>query len=386
MRGRAITLFASVKRLPIQSIARFFGTVRPVRPVRQVRLVRLVRRVGYGTWARIICCLALLWIAQGSSLAQTAPKGLWLLPRKDSQNTARADIPGNMRSAPREVWRYGGDPGTFAYLAPVKIRGRDLYFGQVRSGLRLVGPDGRVVWNRPKLGIGSIVAVEDFAGDGATEALVTLGATEIALFDVATGEPRWTWSVPTGAFVGTYQIWRHASQVHLICFPQNSLKGFCFDLRSRSRTAPILWQRDYTSYWQGYGPSIVLADMDNDGIPDVVLAGKPGYIAVIDATDGRTKFDAHFDVPGADHLGRPYGLLTATDIDADGYKDVALLSCQVEEYIVILHNEHGKRLVPLWSQFVQQQLPDDSHELRPNITSLIDLNVGSPGTELEFAL
>src|ERR1041385_1165324 len=111
------------------------------------------------------------------------------------------------------------------------------------------------------------------------------------LLDVATGEPRWTWAVPTGAFTGAYQIWRHASQIHLLSFPQNSLRGYCLDLRSRKPEPAILWQRDYTQYWQGYGPSIVLADMDNDGVPDVVLAGKPGYIGVIDATDGRTKFD-----------------------------------------------------------------------------------------------
>ncbi len=185
---------------------------------------------------------------------------------------------------------------------------------------------------------------------------------------------RWKWAAPSGAFVGTYQIWRHGSQIHLICFPQNALAGFCFDLRSRARQAPIVWQQTYNQYWQGYGPLIVLADMDNDGIPDVVLAGKPGYIAVIDATSGKIKFDVHHDITGGDHTGRPYGLLVATDLDGDGYKDVALLSCQVEEYVTILHNDHGKRLVPVWSQFVQQQLPDDSHELRPNITSLVDLN------------
>ena len=332
-----------------------------------------------------ICCLALFCLACCAGVAQGPPKGLWLLPRKDAENTARADVPGSMKSAPKEVWRYGGDPGAYSFLAPVKVRGRDLYFSQVRSGLRLVSPSGAVVWNQPKLGVSTVIAVEDFDGDGESEALAVLGATEVALFDVATGERRWTWAAPTGAFVVTYQIWRNGAKTHFICFPQNSLRGYCLDLRSHSRQAPILWQRDYTTYWQGYGPLIVLADMDNDGVPDVVLAGKPGYIAVIDAEDGKIKFDLHQEIPGGDHLGRPYGLLVATDIDGDGYKDVALLSCQVEEYIVIVHNDHGKRLVPVWSQFIQQQLPDDSHELRPNITSLVDLN-GDGKKELVIGL
>jgi outer membrane protein assembly factor BamB len=315
------------------------------------------------------CCLA-----HTLGNAQDAPKGLWLLARKDTQNTARADVPGNMRSAPKEVWRYGGDAGSYSFLTPVKAAGRDAYFAQIRSGLQVVRPDGSLLWNRPKLGVASVIAVEDFLGNGERQALVTLGATAIALFDVSTGAPRWTWTVPEGAFIGTYQIWRHASQIHLLCFPQNSVQGFCLDLRSRARQTPVVWQRNYTGYWQGYGPSIVLADMDNDGVDDVVLAGKPGYIAVIDAQNGDIKFDIHHDITGGDHTGRPYGLLVATDIDGDGYKDVAVLSCQVEEYVTILHNDHGKRLVPLWSQFVQQQLPDDSHELRPNVTSLVDLH------------
>ena len=33
------------------------------------------------------------------------PKGLWLTPRKDASNQARADVAGNMTDAPREVWR-----------------------------------------------------------------------------------------------------------------------------------------------------------------------------------------------------------------------------------------------------------------------------------------
>ena len=107
--------------------------------------------------------------------AQSPPKGLWLLPRKISENTARADVPGNMKTAPKEVWRFGGDPGSYVYLAPVKVKGRDLYLAQVRSGLRLIAPDGTIVWSQNKLGVSSVLAVEDFDGDGEAEALVTLG-------------------------------------------------------------------------------------------------------------------------------------------------------------------------------------------------------------------
>src|SRR5579862_1151689 len=144
----------------------------------------------------VLCCLTGPCVSAQGASAQGAPAGLWLLPRKDSQNTAHADVPGRMRSAPKEVWRFGGDVGSYAFLAPVKVGGRDAYVAQVRSGLRLVRPSGAIVWSLPKLGVGTVIAVEDFVGDGASEALVTLGATEFALLDVATGETRWTWAVP----------------------------------------------------------------------------------------------------------------------------------------------------------------------------------------------
>jgi hypothetical protein len=322
--------------------------------------------------AKLMLLLMLLASAAG---AQKAPHGLWLLPRKDTQNTARADVPGRMQTAPKEIWRYGGDTNSYAYLSPVKVNGKEGYFAQVRSGVRFILPDGKLLWNLPKIGAGMVIAVEDFDADGESEALITLGQTALALLDVATGKTRWTWAPPSGTFVGSHKIWRHGKQARFICFPQNAVKGVCLDLTYHGSQPKIVWERDYpNTFWQGYGPLIVLADMDNDGVSDIVLASKPGYIAVFDAETGKIKFDIHHDVTGGDHAGRPYGLLTATDMDGDGFRDVAMLSCQVEEYATILRNDSGKRFQPLWSQFFEHDLPDDFRELRPNVTSLADIN------------
>ena len=330
------------------------------------KAVRTIRAAGF-------VCLILLLLMRAQ--AQSAPRGLWLLPRKDTQNTARADVPGRMKTAPKEVWRYGGDTHSYAYLSPVRVRGKEAYFAQVRSGVRLVRPDGTLAWNLPKIGAGMVIAVEDFDSDGQSEALLTLGQTALALLDVETGKTRWVWSPPSGTFVGSHKIWRQGRQARFICFPQNAVRGVCLDLTHHDSRPKIVWERDYPdTYWQGYGPLIVLADMDNDGLSDVVLASKPGYIAVMDAETGRIKFDIHHDITGGDHAGRPYGLLTATDMDGDGFRDVAMLSCQVEEYATILRNEGGKRFQPLWSQFFEHDLPDDFRELRPNVTSLADVN------------
>ncbi len=330
--------------------------------------------------------LALLPLLALSSGAQETPRGLWLLPRKDPQNTARADVPGRMKRAPKEVWSFGGDTGSYAYLSPVNVQGREGYFAQARSGVRLVLPDGKLLWNQPKLGVGGVIAVEDFDGDGASEALITLGQTALTLLDVRTGNTRWTWQPPVGSFVGSYKLWRQGEKRRLICFPQNTLRGYCLDLTHRGNQPVIVWEQNYpNTFWQGYGPLIALADMDNDGISDIVLASKPGYIAVISSETGAIKFDIHHNITGGESAGRPYGLLAATDIDGDGFRDVAMLSCQVEEYITLLRNDGGKRLQPLWSLFIEHDLPDDFRELRPNITSLADVN-GDGRKELVIGL
>ena len=86
--------------------------------------------------------------------------GLWLLSRKDPQNTARADVAGKMNDAPVEVWAYGGDTTSFAYAVPITFGGKPGYLLQPHSGLRAVRPDGAVLWERPTLGITGVVGVD----------------------------------------------------------------------------------------------------------------------------------------------------------------------------------------------------------------------------------
>lgn len=333
-------------------------------------LARLLR------FAMAISLIGLCSIAPvGGQQAEKERRGLWLLPRKDPENSARADVPGRMKTAPGEVWRYGGDRSSWAYLAPVRVDGKDAYLAQVRSGLRLIRPDGTIVWDDAKKGIGQVLRIEDFDGDGSPEALVTLGTTGVALINVATGVTRWSWETPTGSFVVTYQVWRQGKDIRFICFPQNAVRGICLDLTHKESKPRILWDRPYPdTFWQGFGPLIVLADMNNDRIDDVVLAGKPGYVAVIDAKTGVIRCESRHDITGGDHAGRPYGLLQATDLDGDGFKDVVMLSCQVEEYAMIVRNDGGKGLKAVWSQFLEHDLPDDFRELRPNITSVADVD------------
>jgi len=325
----------------------------------------------------MLTCAALIPSTAGGSAG-----GLWLLGRKDSRNTARADLPGNMKRAPREVWSYGFAPDTYSYLRPVSVGGKPAYFAQVRSGLRLVRPDGTKIWQRPTMGVGTVVDVIDRA-DGKPVALVTIGTDRLCLVDVTTGRTLWTWTLPTGCYLGGYQVVNEQGRTLLVVFPQNSMLGLCFDI---SAAPKLLWEQSYTGrYWANFGPFFVLADMDNDGAREIVLIGKPGYAGVIDIHTGAVKFDLKYDIPGEENAGRPYGLISAVDVDGDGYRDIVVVSCQVEEYISVLHNNAGKSLSVAWSRFVGLDYPAENIKMRPNTTSVADVN-GDGKAELVLGL
>ncbi|MFY7951843.1 MAG: FG-GAP repeat domain-containing protein, partial [Armatimonadaceae bacterium] len=72
--------------------------------------------------------------------------------------------------------------------------------------------------------------------------------------------------------------------------------------------------------------------------------------------------------------GRPYGLIQAVDIDNDGFRDAVVVSCQVEEYIGVVRNRGGKAFELVWSRFVENDLPYDTKELRPQVDSVADVD------------
>lgn len=307
--------------------------------------------------------------------AEPAPRGLWLLPRKDAGNTARADLPGRMSTTPREVWSVGGGRDDFIVCKRVEVGGATRYFGQVRSAIRLTDARGRTVWQNARMAVTGVLGVGDLRGQGGVEAIVTVGSTAAAMVDVATGGVVWTWSPPNGAYLGSCKLLIRPTDSRFVCFPLNTLNGYCFRLGGAGKAPELMWERTYAgAYWAGYGPQIVLADMDNDSRPEVVVAGKPGYVGVADLDTGAMRFDLHYKVTDGPDIGRPYGLLTAQDLDGDGYRDVVMASCQVEEYVGVVRNVGGKALALVWSQFVEKDYPDDRVELRPNITSVADLD------------
>jgi len=293
-----------------------------------------------------------------------------------------------MTEAPREVWRYPTG-GSVAFAREVTFQDADAVLAQVGSNLELRRWTGETVWRRNDLGVNLVLHVGDFDGQGGPEVLVRTDLRTAVLVDVATGRTLWSWQSPLNSFINQPAFHQTLAGIRFICFPSYSLDGYCFDFSGNRENPTLLWQKSYAGkYGNGYGPGTILKDMDGDGQPEIVLSGKiPSvYQAVIDVDTGEIQFEVNYNVEGEGQIwGRPYGLLHATDLDGDGFPEVVMASCQVEEYIGVARNVGGRKLEKIWSHFVEKDWPTDFKELRPQITSLADLQ-GTGKIELVVGL
>jgi hypothetical protein len=298
-----------------------------------------------------------------------------------------------MTAAPREVWRYGGG-GSYRFVSEVMVNGSRHFVAQMGGGLRLLDGEGQVVWSSPLLGLDCVMVAGDMGGTGAVRVLGSMGQAGLALYDLATGEPLWTWAPPAGAYSVRYQTLETAAGLRLFIFPAFSTMGVCFDFRGAPDEPRVLWQNDYAEqYWLGYGPNMVLADMDCDGTPELVITSKPAYAGVLDIETGAVKFDLRYEVqdplnfgrPDGVNIGRPYGLLHAVDLDGNGFPDLVMVGTHVEEYVAVLRNEQGRGLTPAWTLFVEKDFPEDHRNLVAKSTSVADVN-GDGQPELVLGL
>ena len=327
--------------------------------------------------------LPALWLLFMSIQVGAENDGLWLSARKDSSNRACADVPGRMLRTPREVWKMDTG-GEIRFARNVSVDGKKSLLVQSGTHLELKRWTGEPLWKQGRLGLTEVMRVDDFDADGKDEIFLRTGDRTVMLLDLATGEKLWTWHTDLSTQVNGRAFYRTDSGLRFITFPSYSLDGYCFDFSSGSTKPRLLWQRNYKGkYGAGFGPSIVLKDMDGDGRDDIVLSGKEPsvYHAVLDAESGDIKFDANIDLGG---WGRPYGFLAARDLDQNGVPDVVMISCQVEEYLSVTRNT-GSGLEKVWGQFIEKDWPTDNKELRPQITSLADLQ-GNGKVELVVGL
>ncbi len=351
---------------------------------------KTVARLPYAGQMLLILVM-LLFERPGVSMlacAEELPAGLWPMANRDPQNTRRADVAGQLAAAPHEVWRIGHPQHAPSFAHRLRPNGREAYLLRENGRLELVRTNGQIVWHVPLDGSSQVMDV--IGAPGSPRILINGGAT-IRLLDALTGRELWRWTAPKGVQnVQGWKVQKLQDRWRLFVFPcgvTNGTSGYGFEFADGRDTPRLLWSRNYAGkYLPNYGPVVLLADMDRDGSQEIVLASKPAYVAVIDSRTGDIKFDLAYQVEGGNSAtGRPYGLVHAVDFDGDGYNDVVVASCQVEEYVAVLHNEAGKGLKLLWSQFVEKDFPTDLRRLSVKTTSVADID-GDGTKELVLGL
>jgi len=313
--------------------------------------------------------------------------GTWLTVRKDPRNLARADVAGRMNLAPTEVWQRPTG-ANILYAREFAVDGSPALLVQAGATLQLSRWDGAVLWRNATIGAvsqsdtpveTSVVRVADFDGDGLLEVLYQPNLREWTLLDLATGKQLWSWEMPPSTFTVGYKLAQENGGIRFICFPCFSTEGWCWDFTGNRAHPRLRWHRDYAGkFLCGFGPSVILADMNGDGRSEVVIGSKAEgdiiYQGVLDAETGEVLYDGTYSAEPDSPIisGRPYGLIRAVDLDGDGQLDILTVACLVEEYYAAARNT-GEGFARLWGRAVEKDFPEDHRELQPRLSSVANL-------------
>jgi hypothetical protein len=268
--------------------------------------------------------------------------------------------------------------------------------------LQAIDGGGAEAWRRPDLAVSLVLAVADLDGRREPAILVRTEPRTLAVLDPRTGATEWTWSAPDGTFVNDHGGWvlvPAEAGLGLVVFPTYALEAWRFDFAPDRRAPATRWHIAGT--WDaGFGPSVILGPLGPGDEPRLLLSSRTGsayrrtrdgrttgaelvlgrrrgllYQAILDPGSGAVLAETAFaPEPRGYRCARPYGLLTAAPLRPGGPAEVVLVSCQVEEYLAVTRRTRGGGLARRWGRHVEKDWPVDVRELRPQPSSLGDVD------------
>ncbi len=287
--------------------------------------------------------------------------------------SARAPLPGSI-TTPAIRWTFplGGSENE-CFPVPATNGRMDLLFAYGGCVIRTDGT-GTVLWKSRSYGINAIGAVVDLDGDGTMEIACSTGYEVIVLaaesgallmrHDV--GFPRSS-GTPAGTIL-CHAFDRASRGMHLIAPMMSAKEVLVFDFRNGNRTGALthtLWMDD------AFHPTAVAADMDNDGVDELVISKLSG-LYVFNVLTGTLTSSVTWTSNGERH--RNYGLHQLIDIDGDGVREVVIVAERVARHIAVIDNDGRGTLTPLWDRFVEFIYPSDTTELRHVGNSVADVD------------
>jgi outer membrane protein assembly factor BamB len=311
---------------------------------------------------------------------QDAPTraGDWPMWRRDVGNTGMSPMRGNIRK-PAVAWSYpvGGQAAVPTFL-DVDGDGRPEAILTNGGNLVVMRTDGSILWRR-RLSVGGVYGAVDLDEDGSQDLVITAGTPpQLTILRGRDGTTRYAAPLLSKIGVAAVRIAKmnpHLKGLQLIAWSHLDT-GFCLSFAGGVEQAKAEWTFNWEKTW--FTPLVALADMDRDGVTDVVVATY-NNVFVFDGLTGATKM--HLEWPA----GRNYGTIVLKDVDGDGYPDVVVLADLLRKHVAVIKNEGGKSLRLLWDKFYEQIYPEDHVSLRVLNESVDDFD-GDGKTELAYAV
>lgn len=279
--------------------------------------------------------------------ADAQPPGAWPEPRQNPHLTALQPMPGAM-SNPPDVLAHCDLGRVRPTLTPVTTESGELGLAIVAGAVHAYLSDGSLQWRSHPRGLNaeSIVAVDDFDGDGVQEILLKAGrptppygaAVLLALDD---GRVLWRYDVEPMSYAwylyrGRFLANTSSQQFVVIMhgYPPDPQNGYIalFDYAEGTARPAQRWRYDFSEYT--CFPSFLQTDLEGDGVKELVVQTH-SRMWILDTATGSVKQFVTWDVAPANV--RSYGYVGFVDLDADGLDDFLCIATFAQHHEVVMN-------------------------------------------------
>ena len=298
----------------------------------------------------------------------------WPTQQRDPRNTNHSPLKGT--STALEVINeipIGGDGLADTFVADLTGDGAAEIIVRFGGRWRAYSLAGELLWQRT--GGGAIVGLYDLDGDGRNELVLN----PLVALDAATGEQKYAVTLGDDGEPVAMGCWQFAdlnarsnspgmrdmveplrrtygngSGMQAIFFPSHGDEGYVYSFvpgepaGRRELTFPI------AEAARGFTPSLALADVDDDSLPEIVCVTYDRAYA-ISLRDGRPRMFHYWT------SGRCYAELVVSDIDDDPYPELIVQATNLREHLSVLDND-GLNLNFRWQHFYEQNYPQNNKD------------------------